>query len=426
MNNYTDYYSTMLARKLFQQGQEKQAAENNLRVPVTIEDIIPEEETQADPSQYKVFHNPGCGYENGLEPLQHPADFLRRWRAFYRLDPEQLPQHRNIQTLLARKDELYRVQAGLHAPRLATLTISLAVATLLSWQENYALLAVLALFPLVVWHKTNAQIEAHQRHILRNQAWIDQQKSLIQTMEKDIRAQQPTADVLELQTHYTLTLENFLSESIYEFFPSIEQAELAAKIHNGEAHLFVLESRGILQIPNVCQHSADNFATLEALIHHTGKSLCALQPFPELEGMTRLHYVYGVLCFEQGVLLCTGFYDWVGNQLHGTQREFHAYRNITHIHHTETRFPEGNVLHQEIPDEVYRQHFSQPVQVVSLGIKNGDQHCCTLPKLQVARKTYLTKMPNTFFTRHLKRDIRELVSTLTKALPGKKITPGQM
>lgn len=420
MNNLIDYHSIMLARKLFHQSQEQAraaaTAKKNQTGAVCYEDIIPDSQKQDNALSYPVFHNPACGYLDGTETQHHDQAFKQRWQACYRAHPQQLPQHANLEKLQAHKRTLERTRAQLYAPRLAALTIAAFISSLLFFHEEWLLLMLPALFVLIVWGKTHAAIQENTQHIQQLNHLIAQQQELLTVLESKLTTPACPATIAStFRQAYTLRLESFLHDSITEFFPSLDGDELKSQLRSNETKLFLLESPAILQLPPISQPSADNHTTLETLIQQGGKSLYALHILPELEGVARLHYLYGILCFEEGVLVCTGVYDWIGDCIHGEQRDFYPYRDLMHIHRTETHFPKTNPLPTLIPDEVYQQQFSQTVQIVSLGLCNRTQHSCTLPKIQVPSRTYLNSPGNTF-TPYLKRDPRQLVATLTTHL----------
>lgn len=410
MNNSIDYHSTLLARKLYRESQS-QAAKQELSTPLTLEDIIPAIDTQADLLAYEIFSNPACGCLNGTEVLQGNPQFQDYWFNFYPPQANLLPQHENLAKLTARRTELNRIRATQYAPRLFMLTV-LSGMFALGVLSNNALLPLLTLvLVLVVWIKTHRGIQANNEHLARNQAWIQQQQTLLTHLETQGQHLTKHLDAKPLQQNYTRQLEAWLHDSISEFFPSLEQAELKNQLQNGDINFFLLESRAILQLlPNETSPSKD---TLQALLNSKGKGLFALQPFTHLEGLSRLHYLYAILCFEQGVVVCTAFYDWVSNDLYSVQQDFHPYREIMGIQHADLRPNEQNPVRAYVNDEIFQRQIKEPLQVVALGLRNGREYSCTLSKIPLHRRTYL-QLPNLFFTHYLKRDIRQLIATLTK------------
>ncbi|HPY42045.1 MAG TPA: hypothetical protein PLM98_16090, partial [Thiolinea sp.] len=339
MNNSVDYHSTLLARKLYRESQS-QAAKQEPSMPLTLEDIIPAADTQADLLDYEVFSNPACGYLNAKESLQGNEQFKNYWFNFYPPQAQLLPQHHNLTQLAARRSELKRSRASYYAPRLFMITV-LSAMFILGLLSNNWLLPILSLvLVLVVWIKTHANIQENSEHLARNQAWIDQQQTLATHLEAQAQQLTKHLDAKPLQENYTRQLEAWMHDSISEFFPSLDQVELKNQLQSGDINFFLLESRAILQLlPHEANASKD---TLYALLNSKGKSLFALQPFPHLEGLSRLHYLYALLCFEQGVVICTAFYDWISNELYSVQQDFHPYREIMDIQHADLRPNEQN------------------------------------------------------------------------------------
>lgn len=410
MNNSIDYYSTLLARKLYRESQS-QAAQQERNTPLTLEDIIPSTDTQADLLDYAVFSNPACGCVDGQEALQGKGQFQENWFNFYPPQSNLLPQHENLNQLMARRHELNRSRATQYAPRLFMLTVLSGMFMLGLLSQNWLLPLLTLVLVLVVWLKTYRGIQENNQHLARNHAWIQQQQTLLKHLEKQCQQLTQHLDAKPLQQNYTRQLEAWLHASISEFFPSLDQTELKNQLQTGDINLFLLESRAILQLlPNEASPSKDS---LNALLSAKGKSLFALQPFPPLEGLSRLHYLYALLCFEQGVLVCTAYYDWVSNDLYSLQQDFHPYREIMTIQHADLRPNEHNPVKNYLSDEIFQQQIREPLQVVGLGLRNGREYTCTLSKIPLHRRTYL-QLPNLFFTHHLKRDIRQLIATLTK------------
>lgn len=410
MNNSIDYHSSLLARKLYRESQS-QAAQQESTMPLTLEDIIPAADTQADLLDYAVFSNPACGCLDGKESLQGNAQFKNYWFSFYPPQANLLPQYQNLTRLEARRAELNRSRATQYAPRLFMLTVFSGMFIFGVLSQNWLLPMLSLMLVLVVWIKTHASIQENNEHLARNQAWIQQQQTLLAQLDTQCQELTKHLDAKPLQQNYTRQLETWLHDSITEFFPSLDQAEMKTQLQTGDISFFLLESRAILQLlPNEASPNKD---TLQALLSSKGKSLFALQPFTELEGLSRLHYLYALLCFEQGVVVCTAFYDWASNDLYSVQQDFHPYREIMDIQHADLRPNENNPVQDYLSDEIFQRQIKEPLQVVALGLRNGREYSCTLSKIPLHRRTYL-QIPNLFFTHYLKRDIRQLLATLTK------------
>lgn len=410
MNNSIDYHSTLLARKLYRESQS-QAAKQVLSTPLNLEDIIPATDTQADLLDYPVFSNPACGCLDGKEALQGNQQFQDYWFNFYPPQANLLPQHANLDQLHLRRQELHRSRATQYAPRLFMLTVLSGMFVLGLLSQNWLLPLLTLVLVLVVWLKTHRGIQDNSEHLARNHSWIQQQAQLLKQLEHQCQLLTKPADAKVLQQNYTRQLEAWLHDSVNEFFPSLQQNELKTQLQTGDINFFLLESRAILQLlPN---EASPNKETLQALLSVKGKSLFALQPYPHLEGLSRLHYLYALLCFEQGVVICTAFYDWISNDLYSVQQDFHPYREIMEVHHGDLRPNEHNPVQGYISDEIFQRQIREPLQVVALGLRNGRHYACTLSKIPLHRRTYL-QLPNLFFTHYLKRDIRQLIATLTK------------
>ncbi|TXH70025.1 MAG: hypothetical protein E6Q83_07935 [Thiothrix sp.] len=410
MNNSIDYHSTLLARKLYRESQS-QAAKQVLSTPLNLEDIIPATDTQADLLDYPVFSNPACGCLDGQEALQGNQQFQDYWFNFYPPQANLLPQHANLDQLHLRRQELHRSRATQYAPRLFMLTVLSGMFVLGLLSQNWLLPLLTLVLVLVVWLKTHRGIQDNSEHLARNHSWIQQQAQLLKQLEHQCQLLTKPADAKILQQNYTRQLEAWLHDSVNEFFPSLQQNELKTQLQTGDINFFLLESRAILQLlPN---EASPNKETLQALLSVKGKSLFALQPYPHLEGLSRLHYLYALLCFEQGVVICTAFYDWISNDLYSVQQDFHPYREIMEVHHGDLRPNEHNPVQGYISDEIFQRQIREPLQVVALGLRNGRHYACTLSKIPLHRRTYL-QLPNLFFNHYLKRDIRQLIATLTK------------
>lgn len=410
MNNFVDYHSSLLARKLYRESQS-QAAKQALRTPLSVEDIIPAADTQADLLEYAVFSNPACGCLDGKEALQGQQSFQECWFNFYPPQADLLPQHENLAKLQSRRQELNRSRATQYAPRLFMLTVFSGMLVLGLLSQNWLLPLLTLALVLVVWLKTHQAIQENSEHLARNLLWIQQQQQLLQQLATQCQLLTKLTDVKILQQNYTRQLEAWLQDSVNEFFPSLQPEELKSQLQTGELNFFLLESRAILQL--LPPEPSPNKETLQALLALKGKGLFALQPYPHLEGLSRLQYLYALLCFEQGVLICTAFYDWVSNDLYSVQQDFHPYREIMDVQHSDLRPNEHNPVQDYLSDEIFQRQIREPLQVVGLGLRNGRHYTCTVSKLPLHRRTYL-QVPHLFFTHYLKRDVRQLIATLTK------------
>lgn len=410
MNNSIDYHSTLLARKLYRESQS-QAANQGHSIPLTLEDIIPATDTQADLLDYTIFSNPACGCLNGKEALQGNQQFQDYWFNFYPPQANLLPQHENLTKLITRRNELNRSRATLYAPRLFMLTVLSGMFMLGLLSGNWLLPLLALILVLIVWMKTHHSIQENNEHLARNHSWIQQQQTLLNDLDTQCQQLTKHLDAKPLQQNYTRQLEAWLHDSVSEFFPSLNKAELKHQLQTGDINFFLLESRAILQL--LSTETSPSKDTLYALLSSKGKSLFALQPFPHLEGLSRLHYLYALLCFEQGVVVCTAYYDWISNDLYSVQQDFLPYREIMDIQHADLRPNEQNPVSAYLSDEIFQRQIREPLQVVGLGLRNGHKYSCTLSKIPLHRRTYL-QIPNLFFTHYLKRDIRQLLATLTK------------
>lgn len=410
MNNSIDYHSTLLARKLYRESQS-QAAKQKVSIPLSVEDIIPPADTQADLLDYAVFSNPACGCLDGKEALQGNQQFQDYWFNFYPPQTNLLPQHENLTKLHARRHELNRSRATQFAPRLFMLTVLSGMFMLGLLSNNWLLPLLTLVLVLVVWLKTHRGIQENSEHLARNLSWIQQQQHLLSQLESQSQQLTKHSEAKALQQNYTRQLEAWLQDSVSEFFPSIHQAELKNQLQNGDINFFLLESRAILQL--LPQETSPTKDALQALLNVKGKSLFAMQPYPHLEGLSRLHYLYALLCFEQGVVTCTALYDWVSNDMYSVQQDFHPYREIMNVQHADLRPNEHNPVKDYLSDEIFQRQTREPLQVVALGLRSGREYSCTLSKIPLHRRTYL-QMPNLFFTHYLKRDIRQLIATLTR------------
>jgi hypothetical protein len=413
MHNSIDYHSSLLARKLYRESQA-QAAQQEPSTPVTLEDIIPATDTQADLLAYEVFSNSGCGCVNGKELLHSKHAAQDYWFSFYPPQAHLLPQHENLNKLRARGHELHRSRATAYAPRLFMLTVLILMFALGLLTHN-ALLPLLSLIlVLFIWIKTQASIQENHQHLVRNQTWLQQQQNLVTALAQQCQALTQLTQTLEakpLQQNYTYQLETWLQDSINEFFPSLTRAELKTQLETGEFNFFLLESRAILQL--LAHKTNPSQEALQALLRAKGKGLFALQPFTQLEGLSRLHYLYALLCFEQGIVVCTAFYDWVTNDLYSVQEDYHPYRAIMDIQHASLRPSNHNPIPDYLSNELFQQQIKEPLQMVALGLHHQREYPCVLSKIPLHRRTYL-QLPQLFFTHYLKRDICQMLATLTQ------------
>ena len=410
MHNSIDYHSSLLARKLYRESQS-QAAQPEPSTPITLEDIIPATDTQADLLAYEVFSNLGCGCVNGQEVLHSKQAAHDYWFSFYPPQAQLLPQHANLSQLLARRSELNRSRTTYYAPRLFILSILVGMFVLGALTNNWLLPLLSLILVLLVWIKTQPSIQENNEHLARNQAWIQQQQNLLAQLVQQCQQLTCSLDAKLLQHNYTRQLETWLQDNVNEFFPSLTQAELKTQLEKGECHFFLLESRAILQLlPHETNPSQE---ALHALLRAKGKGLLALQPFTQLEGLSRLHYLYALLCFEHGIVVCTAFYDWVTDDLYSVQQDFHPYREIMDIQHANFRPTDHNPVSNYLSTELFKRQIKEPLQKVALGLCHGHEYPCVLSKIPLHRRTYL-QLPQLFFTHYLNRDIRQLIATLTK------------
>ena len=412
MQNFVDYYSNFFARRLFRQ-ERKQAAENPSTPEPAEKTAIPQQDRSTNLLDYAIFFNEGCGHQSAAETQEQDQDYLQRWLTFYKPDINALPQHHNIRHLQALQAELYQHHASLNSPLLAGAMLCLLIAAFLSMKNLWLLIVPVALFGLI-WAKTYPALNSSKQEMQHNEQLLTEQQALLTNLKTQAKKLDKSESLRTLRANYTRRLEKFLQASIQEFLPDLTPLEISEKINAGEMQLYALESRGILQIPNIFQQHEEKVLALDTLIHKTGQGWCAVQPHEELRGLTRLHYFYGLIRLEQGAIICSAFYDWVGNQLYDEQRDYCSYQNMSHIRHFETAFPTENILADELPDEVYQLHFGEPVDVVSLSVRNGANYYCAVPVHQPTRKTTLSNLPDTLLCRHLRHDRNNMVTDLNR------------
>lgn len=412
MQNFADYYSAMLANQLFKESRKHETAAENARDSEHGEYHIPVQHMQEDLPGYDIFFNPGCGHQNAKEIKGRNKTFIRRWLTFYKPDADALPQHDNLQQLEKHRTRNNREHAQLTAPLLVALLVCVVLAAVLSVRDSVSLLLIpLGIFG-AVWFKTRTEVGFSRGKRTRNREMRRQQRGLLSHLTEQAGREYPQEPVEALQESYTFTLEAFLRRSIYDALPGLNDAMIKDQLHSGGMQVFMLESRGVLQIPDVCQQSAERLIALESLVRQTVKGWCALQPYAELKGLTRLHYVFCAIVMEQGVILCNGYYDWIGDEMHVARSEYYDWQHISGVRLQEVNFPAENKLSEDLPDDVYQLHFGSPAQVLSIQIRNGDQQYCVLPLHQPLRQTLQTNLPNTVLVRHLKRDLLKLNSVL--------------
>ena len=412
MQNFADYYSNMLAKQLFKESRQHDATIKNTHDPEHDEYHIPVQHVREDLLDYDVFFNAGCGHLNAEEVKGRGKAFVRRWLTFYKPDAGALPHHEHLQQLEKIRLHNNREHAQLTAPLLVALLVCVVLAAMLSLRDSVALLLIPVGIFMFVWLKTKPEVDASCQKRTQNRMLRQQQNELLAHLTEQADREYPPEPFETLQKNYTCTLEAFLRRSIYESLPGHNESTIREQLHSGGLQIFMLESRGILQIPDVCDHSADRLVSLESLVRETGKGWCALQPYAELEGLTRLHYVFCAIALEKGVILCNAYYDWVGDEMHVARSEYYDWQHISGARLQEVHFPTENELSEDLPDDVYQLHFGEAAQVLSVQIRNGDQQYCVLPLRQPLRETLHTNLPNTLLVRHLKRDLLKLNSLL--------------
>nr|CAA6828531.1 MAG: Unknown protein [uncultured Thiotrichaceae bacterium] len=418
MQNFADYYSTMLAKQLFNESRKRDETIKDTHDPDHSEYHIPVQHEQEDLLDYGVFFNPGCGHQNAQEIKGRNKDFIRRWLTFYKADADALPHHHNLQQLDARRILNNREHAQLTAPLLVTLLVCVIMAAILSVGKSTALLLVPIGIYIVVWLKIKPEVNVSRERRKSNRTLRQQQTTLLADLTEQAGFNSPVERFEVFQQNYTLTMEDFLRSSLYDALPGVNESMIRDQLHSGDMQVFMLESRGVLQVPDVCQQSAERLVSLESLVRQTGNGWCALQPHAELKGLTRLHYVFCVIFVQDGVVLCNAYYDWVGDEMHVARSEYYDWQHITGVRLHEVHFPAENSLSEDLSDDVYQLHFGQPAQVLSVQIQNGDQQYCVLPLNQPLRQTLHTNLPNTLLVRHLKRDLKKLNSLLKKGVAG--------
>lgn len=411
MQNFADYYSTMLARKLFKESREQ--AVTVKKQPSPEEYHIPVQHQQEDLLDYEIFFNPGSGHHSAQEVKGRDKAFVRRWLSFYTPDAGALPHHDHLKQLERHKSLLTREHAQLVAPRLVALLVCAILAVLLSVRDSSLLLLIpLALF-VFVWFKTSAEVNRSSQQLKKNRSLRVQQNYLLAELTEKAQQRYPVESLDHFQENYTVCLERFLRSSIHDLRPELKEHAIKDQLLSGEMQVFMLESRGILQVPDVCQQSGERLVALEALVRQSGSGWCALHPSPELEGMTRLHYVFCAIAMEQGVILCNAYYDWVGDEIHAAQSEYYGWQHIAGVRSHEVHFPADNALKDDLSNAVYELHFGEPVQVFSVRIRNGEQQYCALPLHRSLRQTVQPNLPGMLLVRHLKRDLPRLNSMLS-------------
>lgn len=418
MQNFADYYSTMLARQLFNESRQQNANKN------TTSDVdgqaaaqLAPQDLQEDVLTYSIFHNPGCDYQSGQETKGESKAFLKRWLSFYQPDPAALPQHQNLEQLEAHKFELNKKHARLTAPLLVTLLLGVvAAAVLLLFRDSLLLLLIPVVLLLVVWLRIRNEVKPSSRLIKNNRQLRRQQHALLEQLTAQIGHINALENVLIFQENYTRTLEGFLRAQLNDAIPQLDDEQIRVQLHAGRMEVLMLESPGLLQIPDLCGQSPERLLSLGALVRPGAETWCAEQPYAELEGLTRIHFVHAAILLEQGVVLCHGYYDWVSDRMYAISGDYFYWQNVIHTRLFDTRFPDKNVLSEDLSDAAYQTHFGERVQVFTVSIRNGEQYCCTLPLHPPLRQTLSANMPGTLLVRHLKRDVKRLHSLLNSRI----------
>jgi hypothetical protein len=423
MQNFADYYSTMLAKQLFKESRQQALDKNTTSDAEQNEaDHIAAEHLQEDLLAYSIFYNPGCGHQSGQETTGQSKAFLKRWLSFYQPDAALLPQHQNLQQLDEHKLVLNKEHARLTAPLLATFLISVIMAALLMFRDSLLLLLIPVALLLLIWLRIRAEVKHSNGLIKNNRKWHRQQTDLLAQLTEQLRHINVLENVVVLQENYTRALEGFLHRNLHDVMPDLDNEQIREQLHAGDMQVFVLESPGILQIPDLCRQSQERLLKLGTLIRPGAETWCAEQPYTELEGLTRIHYVCAAMVLEKGVVLCHAYYDWVSDEMCAAAGDYFRWQNVTHSRLFETRFPAENVLSEDLSDQAYRAHFAAPVQVLAVSIRNGEQQCCTLPLRKPLRQTLLPNIPGTLLVRHLKRDAAGLNSLLSSRLQQHQLT----
>ncbi|MEZ5477198.1 MAG: hypothetical protein R3E95_06860 [Thiolinea sp.] len=257
------------------------------------------EHTRTDLFSYPVFFNPGCGHQHSTETRGRDAAFPAKRLSLLRPDVQALPQHANLEQLEQQRHVLYREQARLTAPRLAGLLLAVIIAALLTLRQNPWLLLIPLGLVCLTWLFTRPAVQAHTRLIRHNRKQWRQQHEILQGLQQQAAALDPALPLSAFQYAYAQRLEERLQHSLREYYPVLDHSALREQLHDGRLEVFLLESRGILQLPRTCTKDQDEDSKLLELSHlleQSGTSCCALLPYPELQGITRLHYVFALLC----------------------------------------------------------------------------------------------------------------------------------
>lgn len=419
MNNPTDVYTLRQAETLLKKSQHPNTAPTSEEQPLTFANL-PEAHQNDDLFSYKIFHNCASGYQTGAEYLSFGdhAACRQRWLAYYPPDTQQLPQQKNLKRLLAQSETLAKEAAALKAPRLAISTLCILVGLFLLLSNNPTIAIIPFLIMMGVWVYSAPSLLKHQQRVDDNTRLMKAQLALLKRLKNEAEHLPVAATESEMQDAFSQTLHDFLVPSVQHYAPAISEERLIQNLHEKRAHIFMLASSAMLQATSLCQTGETTQAphpSLEKRLQELRSSLCAL---PKRDGQhTRLLYLYTLICMENGVLLCTAFYDRVSDTLHGKQRFYYHYEDLKRIQNTNTRLTDEDTCFKDyLSESLCERYRQQALKVIALHTGDGEKHCCVLPRQPVATKLFATTGHHARLTRYIQRDVDKMAAGLSSRI----------
>lgn len=330
---------------------------------------------------YPIFYNGACKQHATAKTLQDKAlqdDYCRRWLYFHTPDVAQLPHIPYAAQLMEEAQKLGQQLRTQQAPRLALFSLVFVLVIFLSARGHFGLTLLPITLLTAFWLYTDKGIQKKQLEMQRHkQALLDLREQYWQL--QDQLASLPTVVEYTHFTHcYKLAVKRLLRQALGSLLHPQELSNIRENLNKRQWRLFGLESWGVLQLP--LQQDTELHQWFFTNENHM---ISALQPVTSTQPHTlyRLTYLQLWVLTEHGVLMSSGFYERVADQILHLQQEFIPYTQIAAFEIAETLLPEHEPLKTSLPETIHQHYFQQPITVLSLQTKRGIcWQCAALPK----------------------------------------------
>ena len=330
---------------------------------------------------YPIFYNSACKQHTTAETLQDKPlqdDYCRRWLYFHSPDVTKLPHIPYAAQLMEEVQNLGQQLRRQQAPRLALFSLVFVLVIFLSARGHFALTLLPITLLTAFWLYTDKGIQKkHHEMQYHKQALLNLREQYWQL--QDQLANLPTVVEYAHFTHcYKLAIKRLLRQALGSLLQPQELSNIRDNLNKRQWRLFGLESWGVLQLP--LQQATELHQWFFTKENHM---ISAFQPATSIQNNTlyRLTYLQLWVLTEHGVLMSSGFYERVANQILHLQQEFIPYTQIAAFEITETLLPEHEPLKTCLPETIHQQYFQQPITVFNLQTKRGVcWQCAALPK----------------------------------------------